>query len=300
MDREIGNISIARIRQMDPNLKGINNDFVMDRSEHYISKNVNPIFKYPLRLDGIVISLREKGDSKININLREYHVGKNDLIICAPGDILQSNLSPGIHLSQMLLISSDFLKEMYINLNSFMPFFISLKENPKFHLSEDEVQELTSFYLLIEETLNRNDNFRTEIVRRLMGAYLYKLGSILHRRQPEFLSENPKPLKREEVLFNQFINLLSEHHRTERRVDFYAEQLFLSPKHFSTVVKKVSGKTAGEWIDEYVILEAKALLKYSVMSIQEVAYFMNFPNPSFFGKYFKHHTGMSPSEYKMQ
>jgi AraC family transcriptional regulator, transcriptional activator of pobA len=55
-----------------------------------------------------------------------------------------------------------------------------------------------------------------------------------------------------------------------------------------------------EWIDEYVILEAKALLKYSVMSIQEVAYFMNFPNPSFFGKYFKHHTGLSPSEYKMQ
>ena len=93
---------------------------------------------------------------------------------------------------------------------------------------------------------------------------------------------------------------LTEHHRKERRVDFYAEQLFLSPKHFSTVVKKVSGKTAGEWIDEYVILEAKALLKYSVMSIQEVAYFMNFPNPSFFGKYFKHHTGLSPSEYKMQ
>ena len=114
-----------------------------------------------------------------------------------------------------------------------------------------------------------------------MGAYLYKIGSILHRKQPEFLSENPKSLKREEVLFNQFINLLTEHHRKERRVDFYAEQLFLSPKHFSTVVKKVSGKTAGEWIDEYVILEAKALLKYSVMSIQEVAYFMNFPNLPF-------------------
>ena len=279
MEHEIGNISIARIRQMNPSLKGINNDFVMDRSEHYIPENMNPIFKYPLRLDGIIISI---------------------LIICAPGDILQSMLSPGIHLSQMFLISSDFLKEMYINLNSFMPFFISLKENPKFHLMEEEVQELKSFYELIEETVSRNDNFRTEIVRRLMGAYLYKIGSILHRKQPEFLSENPKSLKREEVLFNQFINLLTEHHRKERRVDFYAEQLFLSPKHFSTVVKKVSGKTAGEWIDEYVILEAKALLKYSVMSIQEVAYFMNFPNPSFFGKYFKHHTGLSPSEYKMQ
>lgn len=300
MEHEIGNISIARIRQMNPSLKGINNDFVMDRSEHYIPENMNPIFKYPLRLDGIIISIREKGSAKVNINLREYDIEQNDLIICAPGDILQSMLSPGIHLSQMFLISSDFLKEMYINLNSFMQFFISLKENPKFHLMEEEVQELKSFYELIEETVSRNDNFRTEIVRRLMGAYLYKIGSILHRKQPEFLSENPKSLKREEVLFNQFINLLTEHHRKERRVDFYAEQLFLSPKHLSTVVKKVSGKTAGEWIDEYVILEAKALLKYSVMSIQEVAYFMNFPNPSFFGKYFKHHTGLSPSEYKMQ
>ena len=283
MEHEIGNISIARIRQMNPSLKGINNDFVMDRSEHYIPENMNPIFKYPLRLDGIIISIREKGSAKVNINLREY-------------DIPQ----PGMHQTQMFLISSDFLKEMYINLNSFMPFFISLKENPKFHLMEEEVQELNSFYQLIEETVSRNDNFKTEIVRRLMGAYLYKIGSILHRRQPEFLSESPKSLKREEVLFNQFINLLTEHHRKERRVDFYAEQLFLSPKHFSTVVKKVSGKTAGEWIDEYVILEAKALLKYSVMSIQEVSYFMNFPNPSFFGKYFKHHTGLSPSEYKMQ
>ena len=218
----------------------------------------------------------------------------------APGDILQSIPKPGMHQTQMFLISSDFLKEMYINLNSFMPFFISLKEQPIFSLTDEEVKELEAFYTLIEETIDRNDNFRTEIVRRLMGAYLYKLGSILHRRQPEFLSVNPKSMKREEILFNQFINLLTEHHRKERRVDFYAEQLFLSPKHFSTVVKKVSGKTAGEWIDEYVILEAKALLKYSVMSIQEVAYYMNFPNPSFFGKYFKHHTGMSPSEYKVQ
>jgi AraC family transcriptional activator of pobA len=69
MEHEIGNISIARIRQMNPSLKGINNDFVMDRSEHYIPENMNPIFKYPLRLDGIIISIREKGSAKVNINL---------------------------------------------------------------------------------------------------------------------------------------------------------------------------------------------------------------------------------------
>ena len=76
---------------------------------------------------------------------------------------------------------------MYINLNSFMPFFISLKENPKFHLMEEEVQELKSFYELIEETVSRNDNFKDRNRTQTNGAYLYKIGSILHRKQPEFL-----------------------------------------------------------------------------------------------------------------
>ena len=190
MEQEIGNISIALIRKLNPAMKGIGNDFIMDSTEYYIP-DVNSIFKYPLRLDGIIIAVRKQGSATININLREYNTTKNDLILCAPGDILQSIPKPGMHQTQMFLISSDFLKEMYINLNSFMPFFISLKENPKFHLTEEEVQELKSFYQLIEETVSRNDNFKTEIVRRLMGAYLYKIGSILHRRQPEFLSENP-------------------------------------------------------------------------------------------------------------
>ena len=223
MEQEIGNISIALIRKLNPAMKGIGNDFIMDSTEYYIP-DVNSIFKYPLRLDGIIIAVRKQGSATININLREYNTTKNDLILCAPGDILQSIPKPGMHQTQMFLISSDFLKEMYINLNSFMPFFISLKEQPIFSLTDEEVKELEAFYTLIEETIDRNDNFRTEIVRRLMSAYLYKLGSILHRRQPEFLSVNPKSMKREEILFNQFINLLTEHHRKERRVDFYAEQ----------------------------------------------------------------------------
>ena len=162
------------------------------------------------------------------------------------------------------------------------------------------MEELKAYFLLIKDNIEKDDYFRADIIKRLLAAYLYKLGSILYRHRPELQEEAAKPLKREEILFKEFINLVSEHHRKERRVDFYAERMFLSPKHFSTVIKKVSGKTAGQWIDEYVILEAKTLLKYSVMSIQEIAYYMNFPNPSFFGKYFRHHTGMSPSEYKTQ
>lgn len=301
MEQEIKDISIERIQQLHPEALGIANDLLIDYTEHHIIEGRSPIYKYPLRMDGLFIGLREKGVSDFSINLKHFKVGPNDLVIGSPGDLMQSTVNEGTYLSQTLMVSSNFLKEMYISLNSFMPFFASRKEHPVFHLTDGEVQELKEYFLLILDAVKRKDDyFCIDITKRLIAAYMYKLGSIIYRHRPELQAEANKPIKREETLFKQFINLVSEHHRKERRVDFYAEQLFLSPKHFSTVIKKVSGKTAGQWIDEYVILEAKTLLKYSAMSIQEVAYYMNFPNPSFFGKYFKHHTGMSPSEYKVQ
>ena len=300
MEQEIKDISIERIQQIHPEALGISNDLLIDYTEHQIINGRSPIYKYPLRMDGLFIGLREKGVSDFSINLKEFKVGPNDLIIGSPGDLMQSTINEGIYLSQTLMVSSNFLKEMYISLNSFMPFFAARKDHPVFHLTDSELEELKTYFLLIKDNTEKDDYFRTDIIKRLLAAYLYKLGSILYRHRPELQEEASKPLKREEILFKEFINLVSEHHRKERRVDFYAERMFLSSKHFSTVIKKVSGKTAGQWIDEYVILEAKTLLKYSAMSIQEISYYMNFPNPSFFGKYFRHHTGMSPSEYKTQ
>jgi len=81
-------------------------------------------------------------------------------------------------------------------------------------------------------------------------------------------------------------------------VGFYARQLCITPKYLTTLIKRISGKSVSEWIDNYVILEAKTLLKYSNMSVQEIAYYLNFPNQSFFGSYFKRNAGMSPSQYK--
>lgn len=300
MEQEIQDVSIKRIQEAMPQLKGIENELIIDYTEYKMPNDKHPIHRYPIRFDGLYIGLREKGKARFSINLKEFEVGQNDLVICSPDDLVQATLHEDTHLVQSMVVSSHFLKEMYISLNSFMPFFAARKDQPVFHLTDDEIKEIKSFFIGIKNAVEGNDYFRIDITKRLLAAYLYKLGSILYRHLPELQEEAAKPLKREEILFKEFIRLVSEHHRKERRVDFYAERLFLSPKHFSTVIKKVSGKTAGQWIDEYVILEAKTLLKYSAMSIQEIAYYMNFPNPSFFGKYFRHHTGMSPSEYKTQ
>ena len=102
------------------------------------------------------------------------------------------------------------------------------------------------------------------------------------------------------MLFNEFMTRLQQYSKRERNVSFDARPRTITPQYRSSVVKGVSGKTAARWIDESVILEAKSLLKYSGMSIQEIAYHLNFSTQSFFGKYFKQHTGTSPSRYKRQ
>ena len=103
---------------------------------------------------------------------------------------------------------------------------------------------------------------------------------------------------RAEVIFTKFIKLVETHFRQERRVSWYAQQLCITAKYLSETVKNVSRRTPNEWIDNYVILELRVLLRNSTKNIKEISEELNFPNQSFMGKYFKEHVGMSPSQYR--
>jgi AraC-like DNA-binding protein len=96
----------------------------------------------------------------------------------------------------------------------------------------------------------------------------------------------------------KFLNLVQTHYREERGLKFYADRLCLTPIHLSRVIKSASHKSANDWIDEHVILEAKALLKSTSMTVQQISEELNFPSQSFFGKYFKRIVGVSPKEYR--
>jgi AraC-like DNA-binding protein len=87
---------------------------------------------------------------------------------------------------------------------------------------------------------------------------------------------------------------VQEHFRSERFINFYADKLCITPKYLSKLVKEKTGRSAGEWIESYVILEARTMLQSTDMTIQQIASALNFPNQSFFGKYFKRATGLSP------
>lgn len=256
------------------------------------------IFRFPSRLDAFIIGVGTEGETSLTSNLQEFRLKKNSLFIFNPKDILQVQSNDRFK-AHLIVITPDFLKRINIDTKRMMPLFLQFGSLPCMELTHAESQSLRSFISMVEQELKGPEtDFSSEIIGGLIAATIYKVGNIL----THYLTEHPEvdsPMhNRAEEYFKQFTELLGEHYKHERSVGFYARQLCITPKYLTTLIKRISGKSVSEWIDSYVILEAKTLLKYSNMSVQEIAYYLNFPNQSFFGSYFKRNAGMSPSQYK--
>ena len=271
------------------------------------------IFRFPSRLNALItaaeiaraqgirvytIGVGTEGETSLTSNLQEFRLKKDSLFIFSPKHILQVQ-SNNRFKAHLIVIAPDFLKRINIDTKRMMPLFLQFGSLPCMELTHAESQSLRSFISMVEQELKGSEtDFSSEIIGGLIAATIYKVGDIL----THYLTEHPEvdsPIhNRAEEYFRQFTELLGEHYKHERSVGFYARQLCITPKYLTTLIKRISGKSVSEWIDNYVILEAKTLLKYSNMSVQEIAYYLNFPNQSFFGSYFKRNAGMSPSQYK--
>lgn len=256
------------------------------------------IFRFPSRLNALIIGVGTEGETSLTSNLQEFRLKKDSLFIFSPKHILQVQ-SNNRFKAHLIVIAPDFLKRINIDTKRMMPLFLQFGSLPCMELTHAESQSLRSFISMVEQELKGSEtDFSSEIIGGLIAATIYKVGDIL----THYLTEHPEvdsPIhNRAEEYFRQFTELLGEHYKHERSVGFYARQLCITPKYLTTLIKRISGKSVSEWIDNYVILEAKTLLKYSNMSVQEIAYYLNFPNQSFFGSYFKRNVGMSPSQYK--
>lgn len=258
------------------------------------------VFRFPCRIDAFIIGVGTEGETSVSFNLHEFRLKKDSMFIFTPKNILQVN-SQQYFKADVIAISPDFMRRINIDIKNMMPLFLKFVENPTLALTPEESRSMRGMIAQIErETRGPETHFSFDIVSGLIAATIYKVGDIMYH----YLAEHPEGQNnshnRAEEYFKQFTHLLGEHFREERSVGFYARQLCITPKYLTTLIKRISGQSVSEWIDNYVILEAKTLLKYSTMSIQEIAYCLNFPNQSFFGSYFKRNTGMSPSQYKAQ
>ena len=233
-------------------------------------------------------------------NLKEMSINKGSLLMTFPNNVLKIEAGYPTATVRGIMLSQDFMRMLQVDVKNSLPLFMRLAYNPLVNLTQEQQEDIERYFDLLENISNNSDlAHRDEIVRGLLMSMFYRISDTYEQR-PQVLDEKERSVRnRREEYFAKFITLLSENFKRERTVGFYAEQMCVTPKYLSLLIKDFSGKSAAEWIDNYVITEAKTLLRYSTMSIQEVAYELNFSSQSFFGKYFKHLTGMSPSEYKL-
>lgn len=273
-------------------LDAIDNDFAILDSSAIFS-----LFDGPGKLDVAAVGLCQQGVGTIRIELHDFDLKPGCLCLLLPSQLVENRgISPDFK-GVFLVISRQILEKLP-KMNNILSFFFFLKSHPLLELSNEQQGVFEDFHRLIGKVVkNRENSYRREAVLGLLQSLFYELCHIVHLQVPsETMALNVKT--RKEEIFESFFRLLNVSYQSERSVTFYADKLCLTPKYLSAVVKEVSDKTVSDWINQFVLLEAKALLKSSTMNIQEISDRLNFANQSFFGKYFKHYAGVSPKEFR--
>jgi YesN/AraC family two-component response regulator len=179
-----------------------------------------------------------------------------------------------------------------VNIPGWQQNYISMYNNPTMLLDAAQLQAFNTFFSILYRAAEDSDNpFRLQVIENLIRVFYYGgVANFNHDEEGSHIYKNS--------VVERFIELVQEHYRKERLIGFYADKLCITPKYLSKLVKEHTGRSAGEWIESHTILEARALLHSSDMTIQQIAASLNFPNQSFFGKYFKRATGLSPKQYR--
>lgn len=283
-------VSISRIKKEMADVSYLSDDLVITS----LDAQHNTTAQYPVTIDGFSVVVMMAGEATVSIDMKNHVVRPNSIVFFNPGSIIRTVKCSANAAAFVLAFSKSFVNEIQIDLSASLPVYMRFGKNPVLQVSQQDVAEIRQVFRLVKSMLlSDKERYRHEIIRSLFTTAFYLIIDINQREE-----HGGQKQGRCEVLFSEFMKLLEAHHKSQRNVSFYARQLNITPKYLSAAVKEVSGKTAARWIDESVILEAKTLLKYSGMSIQEIAYHLNFSTQSFFGKYFKQHTGTSPSRYK--
>ena len=249
---------------------------------------------FPVQAGMSMVLFCLQGELHVRISLKEYTLRPDMFCVIITGMIFE-----------VLSISNDFRGFMIATRTNFMPvtekttqvmsFYKCLQSRHCFVLEEKEVMAFVGVYHSIKATLQELDHpYRIPMLQSYVQILYYRMLPIVLKEEE---SRSKYSHTRQEEIFQRFIGEVEKHYRKERSVKFYADLLCISPKYLSTVIYKISQQLAGEWIDAYVILEAKTLLKSGRLTIQQFSEQLNFSNQSFFGKFFKRCAGMSPKEY---
>lgn len=248
----------------------------------------------PFLFESMLFSVCTHGYMRLLIDSREIEVKEGELLVVMPHktiEVIESGSFRACH----LCLDKEILSLSAIRISGFISIINKLRSNELFRPEHMQKDILTATLELIRNTLQNGGRHQEDIVIHLISSLFLFLDDMI-------ADEVEKDCKytRSETICRDFLLLVSEHHKEQHAVKFYADRLCLSSKHLALTIKTVMGQSASKVINSFIIQQAKSLLRYTDKTVQEIGYELNFSTQSFFGKYFKQHTGMSPGEYRSQ
>ena len=294
-DQPLSLSEIARLKEVSEDYSHLGQDYILTHLTSNTSYFYAPMTR---RFDGYIIIISVKGTIKITIDLDTIEIHPNSVAVVSPDRVFKPISWSGDELDGYVLFLSDkFVYDLNIELNSInTTLFTSTKAFME--LRPNHIEVLINYFRMLHQNALDLNPYNRHIARSLMSAAAYQLMAYAEEVARHPADGASRTHSRKLSYVQTFLRLVRTHYRKERAIAFYADKMFISPKYLSLIIKEATGRSAATWIDQYVLQEAKNLLRYSGKNVQQIAYELNFTNQSSFGKYFKHLTGLSPTQFQ--
>ena len=293
----MGNIQEVTLAMVhDKAHKVVYNDFMLldDNFDDEVFKGFSYIGS-PVKLMFLSLIICVKGKMRVRVNLKDMNIGPNDVLLINPGAIIDMVVCEGECRMAVIHIDVDKVEhkpsvKIMLQLRS-----IINNESVVTHLCDNALLQFVDSYKSLRRVISDEGmRFKDEVI---IGSFQSLAAYWMNEIAVENEMHKNVALSRNEQLFQGFIREVQKNYMVNREVSFYASKLCITPKYLGVVVAQVSGRRPLEWIRDYVILDAKAMLLSREYSIQQISQILNFPNPSFFSKYFREAVGCSPSKF---
>mgnify|MGYP003552405557 FL=1 len=293
-------LDFSMLSKVMPNAKILDNFLLVDNYSEQAGLAKPMKTPYPLCLHLYFCIICLDGEAEIKVNFKTYKLTRNKAALKKKNNVLEI-VSVSDDFKCISIVTGEPTDDSRFKGDTITVLSVRnhLAVNPILELDDKVMSRIMTITKLIRETMD-DCEMRDELKKAMITSMFYAMSCFFIPRMDNMKKERLANVKltRKEMIFRNFIHNVENHYTKERQITFYADLEYITPKYLSTVVYEVSNRHAGDWINEYVIFEAKKLLGSEFLSIQEICYKLNFSNQSFFGKYFKRHTGMSPLEYR--
>ena len=248
-----------------------------------------------LKPDTLTALFVKQGRMSVEVDFREFNVSeRHTLGLFNRQYITCKEATDGLTVSY-ITFSRELMHDVAAPFRmSFFAFFAEYPMSPD--IAEEDVKRIRMALLMTRHIyLNRNHSFRLAIFKNLLQTCLMDL---YDKTKAQFINRRRQNTSRQEELFERFIHLVIQHGGRQREVKYYADRLCISTRYLSSVVQGLTGYTPKALIDERCVQEIKTMLRTTNDTMQEIAFKLDFPDQSFFTRYFKKHTGVIPAEYR--